>query len=138
MLVFHPSEQFRPTKVQSFVNDSELEQFVGVSPEQLSLDAFWRVVDAGPETSALPAPTPGVFYRLNQTSCEAESALGGPDCYAAAAAAHTHDPVVYGRAVHTQANIDLQYWLFYYDNPLVLLPRRSAPSGSRTRATGRS
>jgi hypothetical protein len=28
--------------------------------------------------------------------------------------------VVYGRAVHTDTHIVLQYWLFYYDNPLLL------------------
>ena len=34
VLVFHPQELFRPTKVQSFVADSELEQFVGSNPAQ--------------------------------------------------------------------------------------------------------
>ena len=31
VLVFHPDELFRPTKVNSFVNDSRLEQFAGTS-----------------------------------------------------------------------------------------------------------
>ena len=45
VLVFHPAELFRPTKVQSFVADSQLEQFTGTSTAQLPLDSFWRVVD---------------------------------------------------------------------------------------------
>ena len=71
VLVFHPNELFRPTKVQSFVEDSELERFVGASPAQLPLDAFWTVVDPDPEPGELPAPAPGVFYRLDQIGCEA-------------------------------------------------------------------
>ncbi len=38
-LVFHPDELFRPMKVQRFVEDSQLERFVGSSPQQLPLDA---------------------------------------------------------------------------------------------------
>jgi hypothetical protein len=120
VLVFHPAEQFRPTKVQSFVNDSELERFVGSSTDQLPLDAFWTVVDPDPDTSELPAPSPGALYRLDQTGCEADAPLAGSNCYAAADSKHTHDPVVYGRAIRTDTRIVLQYWLFYYDNPLVL------------------
>ncbi len=29
VLIFHPVEKFRPAKVQTFVQDSELEKFVG-------------------------------------------------------------------------------------------------------------
>ena len=70
--------------MQTFVQDSELEKFVGSSPQQLPLDAFWSVVDADPDANELPPPTPGVFYRLDQTGCEADAALAGRDCYAAA------------------------------------------------------
>jgi hypothetical protein len=122
VLVFHPAERLGPTKVQSFVNDSELERFTGSSPEQLPLDAFWTVVDPDPDTGALPAPSPGAVYRLDQIGCEADAPLAGRDCYAAADAEHTHDPVVYGRAIRTDTRIVLQYWLFYYDNPLLLPP----------------
>ena len=66
VLVFHPDEKFRPTKIQSFVRDSELEKFTGSSPQQLPLDAFWTVVDPDPDADELPPPTPGVFYRLDQ------------------------------------------------------------------------
>lgn len=120
VLVFHPDEPFRPTKVQSFVEDSELERFFGSSPAQLVLDAFWTVVDADPEPGELPAPTPGVFYRLDQTSCEADSLLAGRDCYAAAWDEDAGGDAMYGRVVRTEDRIVLQYWLFYYDNPLLL------------------
>ena len=121
VLVFHPAEKFRPAKVQTFVQDSELEQFFGSSPQQLPLDAFWSVVDADPDANELPPPTPGVFYRLDQTGCEADAALAGRDCYAAAAARDRRADI-YGRAVRTGTRIVLQYWLFYYDNPLILPP----------------
>jgi hypothetical protein len=122
VLVLHPSELFRPTKVQSFVEDSELERFVGSSPQQLPLDAFWTVVDPDPEPGGLPPVTPGVFYRLDQSSCEADAPLAGRDCYAAAWREGGGGSAMYGRVVRTGAQIVLQYWLFYYDNPLILPP----------------
>jgi hypothetical protein len=122
VLVFHPTEQFRPTKVNWFVDDSRLERFVGSSPQQLPLDAFWTVVDPNPDANALPGPTPGAVYRLDQTGCEADSTLAGRDCYASAWRAGNDRPEVYGRVVHTDTRIVLQYWLFYYDNPLLLPP----------------
>ena len=120
VLVFHPAEPFRPNKIQPFVQDSELERFIGSSPAQLPFDAFWAVVDPDPEPGELPAPAPGAFYRLDQSSCEADAPLAGRDCYAAAAAGRP--AAVYGRVVHTRSRIVLQYWLFYYDNPLLLPP----------------
>ena len=84
VLVFHPDEQFRPTRVQSFIRDSELEKFTGSNPQQLPLDAFWSVVDPNPEADELPPPTPGAFYRVDQTGCEADGVLASRDCYAAA------------------------------------------------------
>jgi hypothetical protein len=121
VLVFHPDEQFRPLKAQRFVQDSELEQFVGTNPQQLPLDVFWTVVDPDPDPDDLPAPTPGVFFRLDQTTCEADAALGGRDCYAAAAASNAKPKTtMYGRVVTTDTRVVLQYWLFYYDNPLIL------------------
>jgi hypothetical protein len=120
VLVFHPSELFRPTKVESFIADSQLEQFVGTSTAQLPLDAFWRVVDADPEPGGLPPVQPGVFFRLNQSGCEADAPLAGRDCYAAAWDEGSGGAAVYGRVVRTATRVVLQYWLFYYDNPLVL------------------
>ena len=120
VLVFHPDEPLRPTKVQSFIEDSELEQFVGTSPAQLPLDAFWTVIDADPEPGELPGPTPTSFHRLDQVDCEADAALADSACYAEAWQAGSGGAAVYGRVVRTTTRVVLQYWLFYYDNPLLL------------------
>ena len=122
VLVFHPNELFRPTKVQSFVEDSELERFFGTSPTQLVNDAFWTVVDPDPEPGELPAPAPNAVYRLDQIDCEADSALAGIGCYGDAWAEGSGGSAIYGRVVRTGAQTVLQYWLFYYDNPLILPP----------------
>jgi hypothetical protein len=122
VLVFHPDEPFRPTKVQSFIADSELEQFIGSNLQQLVLDAFWTVVDSGPEPGELAPVAPGAFYRLDQVACEADAALAGAQCYAHAWAEGRGGTALYGRVARTATRIVLQYWLFYYDNPLVLPP----------------
>jgi len=122
VLVFHPSEPFRPTKVQSFVEDSELERFVGTNPAQLPIDAFWTVVDPDPEPGELPGPAPGALHRLDQVGCEADAPLAGRACYAAAWQEGSGGDAVYGRVVRAGSRIVLQYWLFYYDNPLLLPP----------------
>ena len=120
VLVFHPSEPFRPAKVQSFIEHSVLERFVGTSVAQLPYDPYWTVVDADPEPGELPPPTPGAFYRLNESTCEPDAALAGRDCYADAASVGGGGAAVYGRVARTDSYVVLQYWLFYYDNPLVL------------------
>jgi hypothetical protein len=122
VLVFHPNELFRPMKVQSYVDDSQLEQFVGFDPAQLPYDAYWRVIDPDPEPGGLPPNTPGVFYRLNQVGCEADAPLAGEACYAEASATGSGGAAMYGRVARTESRIVLQYWLFYYDNPLILPP----------------
>lgn len=127
VLVFHPNELFRPRKVQSFVEDSELEQFVGTSPSQLPLDAYWTVVDPDPEPGELPPVTASAFYRLDQIDCEADAPLAGQSCYAAAWREGSGGDALYGRVVRTGDRIVLQYWLFYYDNPLIL---PATPSGT--------
>jgi hypothetical protein len=119
VLVFHPDEQFRPTKVQSFVEDSELERFTGTSPQQLPLDPFWTVVDSDPEPGELGALPPGV-YRLDQVGCNAFDPLADLECYASAWAEGSGGDGVYGRVVRTGTRTVLQYWLFYYHNPLLL------------------
>jgi hypothetical protein len=103
---FDPSERFRPTSVQSFVADSDLERFDGSS---------WAVVDADPEPGALPGPGTGV-WRLNQDSCVPTATLGGVECYGAAWDAGSGGSAVYGRVVRTASAVVLQYWYFYYDN----------------------
>ena len=120
-LVFHPAELLRPTKVQSFVADSELERFTGTSPQQLPLDPFWTVVDPDPEPGELGSLAPGI-YRLDQTACAANAPLAGITCYAQAWAEDSGGDAVYGRVVRTETRIVLQYWLFYYHNPLLLPP----------------
>jgi hypothetical protein len=120
VLVFHPSEPFRPSKVQSYVDDARLEQFVGTDQAQLPFDSYWQVIDTDPEPGSLPPPTPGVFYRLNQVGCQAGAPLAGEACYAQAAATGSGGPALYARVARTETRIVLQYWLFYYDNPLIL------------------
>ena len=121
VLALHPDERFQPTKVQSFVADSQLERFTGTAQAQVPLDAFWTVVDPDPEPGGLPQPGSGI-YRLNQSTCSASAALAGRACYADAWAAGAGADAVYGRVARTADRVVLQYWLFYYDNPLLLPP----------------
>jgi hypothetical protein len=106
VLVFHPGEELRPTTVESFVRDSNLE--VATSP------TTWIVVDPSPTADDLPSTSPPV-WRLNQRACFAGAPLGDLPCYVAGAA---DEPgvTVYGRLVRDEQRIVLQYWLFYYDN----------------------
>jgi hypothetical protein len=122
VLVLHPAERFEPTKIQSFVSDSQLERFIGTSRSQLPLDAYWTVVDPHPGPGELPPSAPGVFYRLNQAGCSAAAPLAGVTCYANAWSSGSGGDAVYGRVVRTDDRIVLEYWLFYYDNPLLLPP----------------
>jgi hypothetical protein len=102
--VFDVDERLRPTKVNSFIRDADLERFDGTS---------WTLVDPDPEAESLPGPGTGT-WRLNQDSCSPATLLGGLDCYAAAAGPDGES--VYGRVVRTPDSIVLQYWYFYYDN----------------------
>jgi hypothetical protein len=132
VLVFHPDELFRPTKVNSFVKDSELEQSLGLDPALLPLDAYWKVVDNSPKRGRLPGLTPGTLFRLDQLGCNAGAPLGGRDCYAAAWEKSAGHDAVYGRVVRTPSAIVLQYWLFYYDDTLILPPIPIPPFGPVT------
>src|SRR5438034_7750054 len=120
VLVLHPAEAFQPTKIQPFVAASQLERFIGTSRSQLPLDRYWTVVDRHPGPGELPPSTPGVFYRLNQVGCSAAAPLAGESCYANAWSTGSGGDAVYGRVARTDDRIVLQYWLFYYDNPLLL------------------
>jgi hypothetical protein len=104
---FDPLESFRPTSVQSFIADTNLEQLVG--------PATWSVVDSDPEPGELPGPGTGV-WRLNQDSCTPAAPIGGLTCYAPAWDEGSGGPVVYGRMAHQDGRIVLQYWYFYYDD----------------------
>jgi hypothetical protein len=103
---FDPAESFLPTKVQSFVADSALEQLVGGS---------WIVADPDPEPGDLPTSA-GTSWRLNQRSCSPAAALGGLACYAAASDQGSGGLAVYGRVAYDGDRIVLQYWYFYYDD----------------------
>ena len=106
VLVFHPDEEFRPTTVESFIRDSDLE--AATSP------TTWTVVNPSPTPDDLPTSSPP-FWRLNQQPCFAGAPLGDLPCYVVGA---SDEPgvTVYGRVVKDGKNIVLQYWLFYYDN----------------------
>jgi hypothetical protein len=108
---FHPLESFRPTSVQSFLADSDLEQLVG---------GEWVVVDEEPGPGGLPGPGTGV-WRLNQDSCTAAAPVGGLECYAAAWASGSGGSAVYGRVARLPGAIVLQYWYFYYHNAYTYL-----------------
>jgi len=64
-----PLEQFAPTTVDTFVDDSTL--------QQETAPGVWSVVDPSPTLAGLP--TTGGIYRLDQTAC---SPAGGPDAVA--------------------------------------------------------
>lgn len=105
LLQFDPLEQFLPTKVESFINDADLEQ-------QTSPDS-WNVVQEQPAPGNLP--TTGT-WRLNQSSCTPDSPIGGLDCYSAAGAQGVGGPTMYGHVVHENDETILEYWFFYYDD----------------------
>ena len=104
---FDPLESFLPTKVQSFIADSDLERLVA--------PGIWSVVNPNPEPGELPGPGTGV-WRLNQDSCSPSAPTGGLACYASAGNTGNGGPAVYGRVVHENGRIVLQYWYFYYDD----------------------
>ena len=103
VLVFHPGEEFRPTTVESFIRDSDLE--AATSP------TTWTVVNPSPTPDDLPTSSPPV-WRLNQQPCFAGAPLGDLPCYVVGA---SDEPgvTVYGRVVKDGKSIVLQYWLFY-------------------------
>jgi hypothetical protein len=104
---FDPLESFRPTRVQSFITDSDL--------EQLGPSGSWTLVDAHPAPGDLPDGGTGT-WRLNQRSCTPNAPIGGLACYAAAWNEGAGGPVVYGRVAREGDRIVLQYWYFYYDD----------------------
>ena len=69
VLVFHPGEEFRPTTVESFIRDSDLE--AATSP------TTWTVVNPDPTASDLPVTSPPT-WRLNQQPCFAGAAARRP------------------------------------------------------------
>ncbi|HEY7562433.1 MAG TPA: hypothetical protein VH650_09670 [Gaiellaceae bacterium] len=106
VLFFHADEAFRPIRVETFVDDSNL--------EAATSQTTWVVVDPDPGADSLPTTSPPV-WRLNQRECFAGAPLGDLPCYVAAAGEHSRS-TVYGRVTHEGDATVLQYWLFYYDD----------------------
>ena len=104
---FDSAESFRPTSVETFIADSNLERF---NP----LTGTFFLVDPSPSVATLP--TSGLGWRLNQRSCVPSASIGGLACYVASWSAHDAPEVVYGRVARLPTRIVLQYWYFYYDN----------------------
>jgi hypothetical protein len=99
-------ERFLPTKVQSFIAASDLEERSAGS---------WVVVNPDPGPGNLPGPGADT-WRLNQQPCTPAAPLGGLGCYQAAWLEDSGGPALYGRLVHTGGKIVLQYWYFYYED----------------------
>jgi hypothetical protein len=104
---FDSADGFRPTSVETFIADSNLERF---NP----LTGTFVLVDPSPTPAMLP--TTGAGWRLNQRSCVPSASIGGLTCYLAFWSAHDASEVVYGRVARLPTRIVLQYWYFYYDN----------------------
>jgi len=104
---FDPLEQFLPTKVESFITDSDLEQLTG--------SGAWTVVKSHPAPGDLPGPGSGT-WRLNEDACTPAAPLGGLACYSAAGDHGGGGSTVYGRVAREDGEIVLQYWYFYYDD----------------------
>jgi hypothetical protein len=86
VLVFDPTEAFRPSPVEPFVADSQL--------ERRDASGAWVVVNPRPTVADVAAAT-GPGWRLNQRACTPALALGGRSCYAASVTSDTS--VAYGR-----------------------------------------
>src|ERR671931_1407170 len=79
---FDSEERFRPTTVESFIADSQLEVFNGSS---------WVIVDPSPSASTLP--TSAAPWRLNQRYCVPYASIGGFSCCTGVAGAPQNPPV---------------------------------------------
>ena len=101
ILVLHPAEQLRPSLVDGFLADSDLQ----------------RRTAAGWETIPGPLPAGGADLRLDQRACRAIDGVSATPCYASAEAAHEAAPVVYGATFRSGSRIALQYWIWYPWNP---------------------
>jgi hypothetical protein len=103
---FDSAESFRPTRVETFIADSNLERYNPAT-------GTWVVVSTSPDAEALPS---GAGWRLNQRYCVPYVSIGGLSCYHVYWSGHDAPQIVYGRVARLDARIVLQYWYFYYDN----------------------
>ena len=115
--VLDPLEQFAPTAVNGFVNDSVLE--IQTAPK------VWSVAQANPTLATLPtrpaqscidAGLASDCYRLNQAACSPVDGTAGVACYSNAEQAGDPRSVVYGRVARKPHKTVLEYWYFYYDD----------------------
>jgi hypothetical protein len=97
VLVLHPAEQVRPTSVDGFLADSDLQ----------------RRTASGWEPAGGPVAAGGADERLDQRTCRASDGPAATPCYVASEAAHGARPVVYGAALRRGKRIELQYWVWY-------------------------
>jgi hypothetical protein len=97
VLVLHPAEQIRPTSVDGFLADADLQ----------------RRTASGWEPAGAPLAAGGADERLDQRACRALDGPAATPCYAAAEAAYRSRAVVYGAALRRGARIELQYWVWY-------------------------
>jgi VPS62-like protein len=97
VLVLHPAEHVRPTSVDGFLADSDLQ----------------RRTATGWEPAGGPLPAGGADERLDQRACRAIDGPAATACYVTSEAAHRAGPVVYGAALRRGSRIELQYWLWY-------------------------
>jgi hypothetical protein len=113
--VLDPLEQFAPTEVNGFVDDSVLE--IQTAP------GTWSVAQANPTLATLPtqparscidAGLADGCYRLNQAACSPADGIAGVACYSTAEQAGDPRSVVYGHVDRTPNKIVVEYWYFYY------------------------
>jgi hypothetical protein len=104
---FDSQEHFRPTGIETFVGDSDLE---------LCDTSGNCEFEGRPAADGSTLPTEGEGWRLNERACVPYASLGGLGCYTASWSAHNASQVVYGRVARLDNRIVLQYWYFYYDN----------------------
>ncbi|HEX3291796.1 MAG TPA: hypothetical protein VHR46_10415 [Gaiella sp.] len=97
ILVLHPAEQLRPTSVDGFLADSELQRRTATG---------WEPAGGSPAAG-------GADERLDQRACRAVDGPAATPCYVASQAAHGGRPVVYGAALRRGSRIELQYWVWY-------------------------
>ncbi len=97
VLVLHPAEAIRPTSVDGFLADSDLQRRTA---------SGWVRADG-------PLPAGGADERLDQRGCKAADGPAATPCYVAAEAAHGAGPVVYGAVLRRGGRIELQYWVWY-------------------------
>lgn len=101
VLVFDLSERFRPTAVEDFLADAEL--------QRQGPGGTYQAAEMPPPG----LPVDGEGWRLDHRGCTPAGGLAAVGCYAAA---QTGPSVVYGRHEVRAGTIVLQYWLFYDHN----------------------